>query len=145
MNSDLEEASIKWFDSYLTNRYQQTTVLGVTSRPLPLSNIRSATESILGPLLLFLLYENHHSYAVTNSRIATFANDTKIVKTINSISDASALQNDLSNFHDNSSRVNLEVNNTKYKVLRVTRKHNKITYPYKLSDSGGSRVSQNKL
>ena len=126
MNSDLEEASVKWFDSYLTNGYQQTTVLGVMSRPLPVTS-GVPQGSILGPLLLFLLYENHLSYTVTNSTIATFADDTKIVKTINSISDASALQNDLSNFHDNSSRVNLEVNSTKYKVLRVNRKHNKIT------------------
>ena len=90
--------------------------------------------SILGPLL-FLLYENHLSNSVTNSRIAIFADDTKIFKTINSISDASALQNDLSNFQESSSSINLELNNTKCKVLRVTRKHNKITYPYKLNDT----------
>ena len=72
---------------------------------------------------------------MTNSRIAVFADDTKIFKTINSISDASALQNDLSNFQESSSSINLELNNTKCKVLRVTRKHNKITYPYKLNDT----------
>ena len=84
---------LKWFGSYLTNRYQQTTVLGATSRPLPVTS-GVPQGSILGPLL-FLLYENHLSNSVTNSRIAVFADDTKIFKTINSISDASALQNDL--------------------------------------------------
>ena len=69
---------------------------------------------------------------MTNLRIATFAGDTKVCKTINSISDASALQNDVSNFQDNSSRINLEVNNTKWKVLRVSRK---LTYPYKLNEA----------
>ena len=109
------------------------TVLGATLRPLPVTS-GVPQRSILGPLL-FLLYGNHLSYAETNSRIATFADDTKIFKTINSISDASALQNDPSNFQDNSSHVNHELNNTKCKVLRVTRKHNKITYPYKLNEA----------
>ena len=124
---------LKWFGSYLTKRYQQKTVLGATSRPPPVTS-GVPQGSILGPLL-FLLYENHFSNSVIYSRIAIFANDTKIFKTINSISDASALQNDLSNFQESSSSINLELNNTKCKVLRVTRKHNKITYPYKLNDT----------
>ena len=124
---------LKWFGSYLTSRYQQTTVLGAISRPLPVSS-GVPQGSILGPLL-FLLYENHLSNDVTNSRIATFADDTKIFKTINSKSDALSLQNDLSNFHESSSSVNLELNNTKCKVLRVTRRDNKLTYPYKLNNT----------
>ena len=74
---------LKWFGSYLTNRFQQTTILGATSKPLPVTS-GVPQGSILGPLL-FLLYENHLSNAVINSRIATFADDTKIFKTINSI------------------------------------------------------------
>ena len=124
---------LKWFGSYLTSRYQQTTILGGISRLLPVSS-GVPQGSILG-LLLFLLYENHLSNDVTNSRIATFADDTKIFKTINSKSDALSLQNDLSNFHESSSSVNLELNNTKCKVLRVTRRHNKLTYPYKLNNT----------
>ena len=124
---------LKWFGSYLTSRYQQTTVLGAVSRPLPVSS-GVPQGSILGPLP-FLLYENHLSNDVTNSRIATFADDTKIFKTINSKSDALSLQNDLSNFHESSSSINLELINTKCKVLRVTRRHNKLTYPYKLNNT----------
>ena len=124
---------LKWFGSYLTSRYQQTTILGAISRLLPVSS-GVPQGSILGPLL-FLLYENHLSNDVTNSRIATFADDTKIFKTINLKSDALSLQNDLSNFHESSSSVNLELNNTKCKVLRVTRRHNKLTYPYKLNNT----------
>ena len=56
-------------------------------------------------------------------------------KTINSISDASALQNDLSEFEEGSTNVNMELNVSKCKVLRVTRKHNKIIYPYTLHDT----------
>ena len=122
---------LDWFNSYLTNRYQQTIVLGATSKPLPVTS-GVPQGSILGPLL-FLLYENHLSNAVTNSNIATFADHTKIFNTINSISDAAALQCDLSKF--GSTNVNLELNVSKCKVLRVTRKHNKIIYPYTLHDT----------
>ena len=124
---------LKWFGSYLTNRYQQTTALGETSKPLPVTS-GVPQGSILGPLM-FLLYENHLSYTVSNSKIATFADDTKIFKTINTISDASDLQNDLSSFEESSTNVNLVLNASKCKVLRVTRKHNKIIYPYTLNDN----------
>ena len=90
--------------------------------------------SILGPLL-FLLYENHLSESVGNSSIATFADNTKIFKTVNNVADASSLQEDLTNFEENSSKVNLILNAQKCKVMRITRKHHKIEYPYKLHDA----------
>ena len=115
---------LNWFLSYLTNRYQQTTTGGATSRPLAVtSGVHQG--SILGPLL-FLLYENHLSESVGNSSIA------KIFKTVNNVSDASSPQEDLTNFEENSSKVNLILNAQKCKVLRITRKHQKIEYPYKL-------------
>ena len=123
---------LKWFTSYLSNRYQQTTVGGATSRPLAVTS-GVPQGSILGPLL-FLFYENHLSDSISNSNIATFADDTKIFRTINNISDALSLQEDLTTFEENSSKVNLILNTQKCKVLRITRKHQKIEYPYKLHD-----------
>ena len=133
MLQDFGGSILKWFSSYMSNRRQQTIVLGVTSTTIPVTS-GVPQGSILGPLL-FLLYENHLSNAVSNSRIATFADDTKIFKTIYSISDASALQYDLSNFEKSSTNVNLALNVSKCKVLRVTRKHSQIVYPYKLHDT----------
>jgi hypothetical protein len=121
---------LNWFSSYLSNRYQQTTIGGATSRPLAVtSGVQQG--NILGPLL-FRLCENHLFESVGNSSIATFADDTKIFKTVNNVSDASSLQEDLTNFEDNSSKVNLILNSQKCKVMRITRKHHKIEYPYKL-------------
>ncbi|CAB4033528.1 Hypothetical predicted protein, partial [Paramuricea clavata] len=102
------QSCCSWFSFYLINRYQQTTVLGATSKQLPVTS-GVPQGSILGPLL-FLLYENHLSNAVTSSSIPTFADDTKIFKTINSISDAAAMQYDLSKFEEGSTNVNLELN-----------------------------------
>ncbi len=124
---------LKWFRSYLTNRHQRTTILGTTSKSLPVTS-GVPQGSILGPLL-FLLYEDHLSNAVRASNIATFADDTKIFRTISSNSDAVALQTDLTNFEESSKNVNLILNASKCKVLRVTRKHNKIIYPYKLHET----------
>ena len=81
---------LKWFSSYLSNRYQQTTVLGVTSRRFGCHIRRVSQGSILGTLL-FLLYENHLANNVANSSVATFADDTKIFKVTRSISDAASI------------------------------------------------------
>ena len=51
------------------------------------------------------------------------------------MSDASSLQEDKANFEDNSSKVNLVLNAEKFRVWRITRKHLKIEYPYKLHDA----------
>jgi hypothetical protein len=75
--------NLNWFSSYLSNRYQQTTIGGATSRPLAVTS-GVPQGSILGPLL-FLLYENHLSESVGNSSIATFAEDTKIFTTVNNV------------------------------------------------------------
>ena len=77
---------LKWFRSYLSSRRQRTTISGTTSKSLPVTS-SVPQGSILGPLL-FLFYEDHLSNAVRTSNISTFADDTKIFRTINSNTDA---------------------------------------------------------
>ena len=84
---------LKWFQSYLTDRRQRVTVLGVTSKPLPVCS-GVPQGSILGPAL-FLLYVNDLLEAPTSSRAAIFADDTKIFSSIKSQNDVIALQTDL--------------------------------------------------
>ena len=89
---------IQGFDSYLTNRKQRVTVLGVTSIILPVtSGVRQG--SVLGPVL-FALYVNAHTWSCSLCpvcQIAMFADDTKLFSTIKTENDCKDLQNDLDN------------------------------------------------
>ena len=68
-------ASYQWFESYLTNRQQFTTIahlksdLGSIDYGVPLS-------SVLGPIL-FLLYINDLNQAILHSKVHHFADGTK--------------------------------------------------------------------
>ena len=111
--------------SRLVDSYSQDLVHGVT---------KGKTLPLLAPLL-FLLYQNNLSNTITHSKIATFADDTKIYKVINTEAGAYAMQNDLANFQSSSTKANLLLNTDKCKTLHITRKHNKINHTYKLQDT----------
>ena len=72
-----------WFRSYLQGRKQQVTVLGATSQELPVTS-GVPQGSLLGPIL-FLLFVDDLPNAVKTSRVASYADDTKIFKSIDSI------------------------------------------------------------
>ena len=124
---------LNWFGSYLKDRRQQTAVLSATSSALPVTS-GVPQGSILGPLL-FLLYQNNLCKSINNSKIATFADDTKIYNVINTNDDASDMENDLENFQTSSANANLLFNTDKCKTLRITRKRNRVDHTYKLQDS----------
>ena len=91
----------RWFKSYLSNRRQRVTVLGCTSPETLVTSGVPAQGSILGPML-FLLHVNDLPDAVQNSKVACFADDTKIFKPIDTASDAALLQQDLGNLEHRS-------------------------------------------
>ena len=66
----------KWFESYLTDRMQYTTVSEHCSKPLTV-NCGVPQGSVLGPLL-FILYMNDISRAVSDAKIKLFADDTNM-------------------------------------------------------------------
>ena len=123
---------LNWFNSYLQDRRQQTTALGATSSPTPVTS-GVPQDSILWPLL-FLLYENNLPSRIAHSCIAIYADDTKIFKEINSLNDAVVLQEDLSNFEASSTSAGLKKgkNYMTENLLAVWKKvktsHNKASY-----------------
>ena len=102
---------LRWFKSYLSNRRQRVTVLGCTS-PETLVTSSVPQSSILGPML-FLLHVNDLPDAVQNSKVACFADDTKIFKRIDTASDAALLQQDLGNLEHRSKSSGLGFNEYK--------------------------------
>ena len=123
---------LTWFQCYLENRKQRATVLGATSDLLPVTS-GVPQGSILGPAL-FLLYVNNLSNNVKSSRVAMFADDTKVLA-IQSPNDALMLQEDINNLENWSSESGLQFNETKCKAQSITRKTNPIPTTYSITDS----------
>ena len=63
--------------------------------------------------MLFQLYVNDLPDGIRHSKIASFADDTKIFKRIDSIADAASLQSDLCNLETWSTQSGLIFNKTK--------------------------------
>ena len=108
---------LRWFQCHLENSKQRVTLLGVTSDFLPITS-GVLQGSILGPTL-FLMYVNNLPNNVQSSLVRMFADDTKVLKTMQSPYDAVMLQ-DINNLASWSSESgNLTKPSAKHKQLLV--------------------------
>ena len=124
---------LTWFCAYLYGRRQRVTVLGATSRDLPVTS-GVPQGSILGPAL-FLLYVNNLPDSILNSKVAMFADDTKVYKVVTSEDDSAALQQDLDNLSSWSVASGLAFNDKKCKFQTITRKRKPICTSYEVNGS----------
>ena len=88
--------------------------------------------SILGPAL-FLLYVNNLPDSILNSKVAMFADDTKVYKVVISEDDGAALQQDLDNLSSWSVFSGLAFNDKKCKLQTITRKRKPICTSYEVN------------
>ena len=113
-----------WLTSYLTNRIQTVVVDGHKSNPSPvISGVPQGT--VLGPIL-FILYLNDLNTCVTNSVASSFADDTRLLKSIKSSSDVTLLQNDLKEATIWSDQNKMKLHDDKFELLCHTTKTSKL-------------------
>ena len=86
--------------------------------------------------ILFLLFVSDLPNTVKTSRVACFADDTKIFKSIDSITDCNALQSGLSNdLVSWSESSGLIFNQSKCKYLCITRKNSPVQSIYNINET----------
>ena len=120
-----------WIEKFLNNRHHKVVLNGVSS------NIREVTSgvpqgTVLGPLL-FLLYINDIEEGLS-SKMRLFADDSAVYRKIDSMADAQELQRDLFKLQEWSNKWQMCFNIGKCKTLRITRKMNKISHIYLMSE-----------
>ena len=121
-----------WFRSYLQGRKQQVTVLRATSRELPVTSW-VPQGSLLGPIL-FLLFVDDLPNTIKTSRVVCYAGDTKIFKSIDSITDCNVLQSDLNDLVSWSESSRLIFNQTKCNYHRITRRKTPVQPTYIINE-----------
>ena len=113
---EIEGKLFEWIKNFLTkNRFQTVLVNGKRSF---LAEVLSGVPqgSVLGPLL-FLIYINGLVTTVKHSKISSFADDTKVSKTIETVEDTENLQKDLNTIISWSRQNNMDLHEDKFELI----------------------------
>ena len=112
---------LQWFDSYLSHRCQRVMLEGEFSDWLPVTS-GVPQGSILGPLL-FIIYANDMPDCLSGeSKLALFADDSKLFRSMSSRSSSATLQSDLNSLFQWSEDWKMSFNISKCQVLHMSRK-----------------------
>ena len=116
-----------WLTSFLTNRTQSVIVNGKKSRN---ETVQSGVPqgTVLGPIL-FIVYINDITKVIKNSYIKIFADDSKLVKSIKSMSDRDLLNIDLKSVIKWAGDNKMQLNKLKFQLLQHGNK-NDLKLPY---------------
>jgi len=132
---------LSWITDFLSNRSQCVVVRGKSSKRSPvISGVPQGT--VLGPLL-FLIYINDMPNEV-KSKIALFADDAYLYRSIRTPQDTEQLQNDLDNLVLWESNWSMQFHPDKCFVLRVTNKRNIIQGNYEIHGEQLKNVTKAK-
>ena len=117
-NLNLDKLTLKWLESYLTDRQQKVMANGLTSTP------RKTTQgvpqgSIIGPLL-YIIYANDIANLMKKCEVSLYADDTVLFTNCKSIEKAQKImQNSLKTLEKwcNRNGIFINVNKTKYMLF----------------------------
>ena len=114
----IEGKLLSWIQQFLLNRNQKVSVMGVHSFiALVLSGVPQG--SVLGPIL-FLIYIDDLEHCLTASTSGSFADDTRLSKTISCCRDKNILQEDLNLVIEWSKKNNMKLHESKFELLTYT-------------------------
>ena len=121
-------SSVKWFDSYFSDRTQLTRVSGKSSSEKPI-RIGVPQGSILGPIL-FQIYVNDLPGYIAKSSVSMFADDTAIYSSAETHEELELiLQDDLHSVSQWLHYNRLTINASKTKVMKIGTTHKLRSMP----------------
>ncbi len=85
---------LRWFESYLNDRWQRVVIEGAASTWSPVTS-GVPQGSILGPLLFIIFINDLPDNVSYSTNSALYADDSKLYREVTSISDCQSLQDDL--------------------------------------------------
>ena len=131
-NLGIRSNTLKWIESFLTNRHQQVVLEGTSSNRAKVSS-GVPQGTVLGPLL-FLAYINDLPSKV-HSKIRLFADDCILYSKICTTEDSNRLQKDLDSLLNWEKDWQMSFNASKCFTMRVTHKKSPITINYMMGDT----------
>ena len=117
-----------WISSWLSDRKQRVVLNGTYSSWCPVTS-GVPQGSVLGPTL-FLIFINDIDCVVDEiaSKLSKFADDTKLFRCVNSLSDNAALQRDINALFEWSEVWQMQFNKDKCKVIHIGSKNGLYKY-----------------
>ena len=133
----------EWFADYLSGRCQRVVIDGVVSSWAPVTS-GVPQGCILGPVLFALFINDLPNVLPDETMPALYADDTKVYKSIRSKADCEILQHALTSLGSWSIDNNFDCNQSKGKVLTITRKKTPLVYVYHMGSKNLLRADKEK-
>ena len=132
---------LTWIHDFLSNRHHRVILDGNFSDIHPvISGVPQGT--ILAPLL-FLVYINDLPTSI-KCNVRLYADDAMLYSTIHTLTDCISLQQDLNTLFHWATTWNMSFNPDKCEYMKITLKHNTISYNYTMSNAKIKEVSTAK-
>ena len=131
-----------WLHNYLSDREQVVAVGGAVSNP-SIATSGVPQGSALGPLL-FLIHISDINENIKYSTVASFADDTRILRTVSTELEANQLQEDLSTLYLWAETNNMSFNNNKFEHMTYnSNPKTGITHVYNAPDGSDIVTKEN--